>query len=226
MLNKIYRKTADFRSEGSIALKMRLERINLFKELISSMNLPLNILDIGGTSTFWEIMGLAGENNFQVTILNLYEEKAKHDNLKCVIGDGRDLKNFEDNEFDVVFSNSVIEHLGNLHDQKLMAEEIQRVGKNYFVQTPNFYSPIEPHFFFPFFPLLPNKFKIFLLNNFNLGYFKKTNNEEKSKEIIQSIRLLKEEEVKDLFQGCHIKLENYLGFTISFIIYKFENKMS
>lgn len=55
------------------------------------------------------------------------------------------MKQFQDNEFDAVFSNSVIEHVGDYEAQRQMANEIMRVGKRYFVQTPNFYFPIEPH---------------------------------------------------------------------------------
>lgn len=222
MLDKLYRKTAGYGADGSIALKVRFKRMKLFKQLMDPLPKPITILDIGGTSTFWERMGLAGNENFQIIILNLYQEKSDFDNLKCVVGDGRDLKDFENKKFDIVFSNSVIEHLGNFYDQKRMAQEIQRVGKNYFVQTPSYYSPIEPHFFFPFFQFLPNDIKFFLVNHFNLGYFKKTKNKKKSEDIVNSIRLLKKKEVKRLFPGSEIHSEKYLGFTISYISYKFK----
>ncbi|MEM2045934.1 MAG: class I SAM-dependent methyltransferase, partial [Candidatus Bathyarchaeia archaeon] len=60
--------------------------------------------------------------------------------VEWIIGDARCMP-FKDKSFDVVFSNSVIEHVGNYDDQKMCAEEIRRVGKCYFVQTPNFYFP-------------------------------------------------------------------------------------
>lgn len=46
---------------------------------------------------------------------------------------------FKEKEFDLVFSNSVIEHVGGFQDQMKAANEIRRVGKNYFIQTPNKY---------------------------------------------------------------------------------------
>jgi ubiquinone/menaquinone biosynthesis C-methylase UbiE len=181
------------------------------------MHKPVTILDIGGTSTFWERMGLTGDEDVRITVLNLYQEKNEFDNMKSVVGDGRDLKDFKNKEFDIVFSNSVIEHLGNYGDQKRMAREIERVGKNYFVQTPSCYTPVEPHFFFPLFQFLPDHMKILLVSNFNLGYFKKTKNKNKAKDIVRSIRLLRKKEVKQLFPGSQIHSEKFLGFTISYL---------
>ena len=52
-------------------------------------------------------------------------------------GAARDLSRYSDREFDVVFSNSVINVVGDIWDQERMAKEIGRVGKRYFVQAPN-----------------------------------------------------------------------------------------
>lgn len=52
---------------------------------------------------------------------------------------------FEDNEFDWIFSNAVIEHVGNDEAQLLFINEMLRVAKNVFFTTPNKYFPIEAH---------------------------------------------------------------------------------
>ncbi len=75
-------------------------------------------------------------------------------NLDSVKGDGRKLE-FDDSEFDIVFSNSVIEHVGSFEDQKKICEEILRVGKKFWVQTPSKSFFFEPHFLFPFFHWFP-----------------------------------------------------------------------
>ena len=67
-----------------------------------------------------------------------------------------------DNEFDIVFSNSVIEHVGDFWKQKLFSSEIQRVGKRYFVQTPSFWFPYEPHTLIPFYQFFPVNIKMLL----------------------------------------------------------------
>ena len=64
-------------------------------------------------------------------------------------GDARQMPMFQDNEFDMCFSNSVIEHVGSAADQMSMAREVRRVAKGYFIQTPNAYFPLEPHFLIP-----------------------------------------------------------------------------
>ncbi len=123
MYDKIYRKIADFEQERSIARKIRSERIKFFNDLISDLSKPLKILDVGGTEVFWEIMGFAGDTNYEITILNLSKEKTKHWNIISIKGDARNMKEFKDKEFDVVFSNSVIEHVGDYKNQEKMANE-------------------------------------------------------------------------------------------------------
>ena len=52
---------------------------------------------------------------------------------------------FAENEFEWVFSNAVIEHVGNKADQLVFLNEMLRVGKNVFFTTPNKWFPIESH---------------------------------------------------------------------------------
>lgn len=221
---KFLMRYADNRHVNSIANRFRRKRFELFKSLIEHLLRPLRILDVGGTQEFWEMMNFSVFNDIEIIILNLINIKIILPNFKNVIGDARKMEKFRDKEFDVVFSNSVIEHVGDYSQQKRMAEEIIRVGKGYFVQTPNRYFPLEPHFLFPFFNFLPMVFKVFLIRNFNLGYFNKTNNKQKSIAIVSSIRLLNEKELKELFPGGQIFKEKVFGFTKSLIVYDFSAK--
>lgn len=87
-------------------------------------------------------------------------------------GDARDLTAFGDKEFDIVFSHSVIEHVGGFEDQRRMANEIKRVGKRYFLQTQNRFFTMETHFLVPMFQFFPVWLKVLLISHFDLGWFK------------------------------------------------------
>lgn len=62
---------------------------------------------------------------------------------------------FPDRSFDLVFSNAVIEHILGNGRQERFAREVMRVGKSWFVTTPNYWFPFETHHHLPFFQFLP-----------------------------------------------------------------------
>jgi SAM-dependent methyltransferase len=64
---------------------------------------------------------------------------------------------FGDGAFDIAHSNSVIEHIVDPDDRRRFASEMRRVGRRYFVQTPNRCFPVEPHSLLPFIHWLPRK---------------------------------------------------------------------
>ena len=100
-----------------------------------------------------------------------------------------------------------------------MAKEVRRVGKRYFVQTPNKYFPLEPHFLFPLFQFLPINIRVLLLQNFRLGWFSKTPDQAKAREIVESIRLLDKREFISLFPNAELYEEKTFGMTKSFVAY-------
>jgi 2-polyprenyl-3-methyl-5-hydroxy-6-metoxy-1,4-benzoquinol methylase len=215
---KILKKFADNRRIDSLATKLRRKRFVLFSSLISSLPRPLRILDVGGTEIFWERMDFIKED-VEIVLLNLSNVEVTYRNLSNVAGDARKMVQFRDKEFDVVFSNSVIEHVGEYYQQRQMAEEVSRVGKKYFVQTPNYFFPIEPHFLFPCFQFFPVQWKVFLIRHFDVGWFKRIPDVQKATETVNSIRLLTEPELKKLFPGATIYKEKFFGMVKSFIAY-------
>ncbi len=219
-LTKIIRdQIVDYQQGNNIAARLRSKRFALFKDLVLSLHRPLSILDVGGTPQFWERMGLAEERGVRVVLLNVEEADIGDSIFTHVIGDARHMVEFADEEFDVVFSNSVIEHVGGYDQQREMAEEIRRVGKRYFLQTPNYFFPIEPHFFFPFFQFFPRSLKVFLIRHLSLGWYKKTPIKQEATKIADSIRLLTERELRTLFPESAIYKEKFFGLTKSFVVY-------
>jgi SAM-dependent methyltransferase len=212
------KKIADNRDENSLAVQFRRKRFAFFLSLLSQLKRPVSILDVGGVESYWRTVGMDHHDQVFVTLLNLTEDEVSLPNVKSMVGDARAL-HFGDSSFDVVFSNSVIEHVGEHRDQMKMAHEVMRVGKRYFVQTPNRYFPIEPHFLFPMFQFLPVVVRVRLLQTFNLGWFPRTPETGKAREIVESIRLLDRYEFLQLFPGSSLYEEKAFGMTKSFVAY-------
>lgn len=159
------------------------------------------MLDIGGTDRSWWFAGWQG----RIVRINL-DRTASSSGLR-VVGDGCQLP-FADRSFDVAFSNSVIEHLSTLNAQVRFASELRRVAARYFVQTPNRWFPIEPHYLFPFFQFLPVAVQRWLHTHFDIGTFKKT-------DPFGTIRLMTRAEIKTLFSDARLVPERFGPFVKS-----------
>jgi len=204
----------------SLASRLRLKRNHRFRAMVECLPRPLNILDVGGTQTIWETINFVNRPDIRITLLNLEHPKISYSNVVTVIGDARYMHQFTDREFDFVFSNSVIEHVGDFADMRMMANEIQRVGKRYFVQTPYRYFPIEPHFVFPLFQFLPFAVQVCLVQRFNLGWFHRLPDKLEAEMAVRSVQLLSKRELHSLFSGAIFEEEKLLCITKSLLAYK------
>jgi len=216
---RLIHKLRDPDSSLSIARRMRSKRFDFFLDLIRELPRPLRILDVGGTQGFWVSMNFMESKGIHITILNLQAPVAEYENVTMISGNACDMKEFEDDAFDIVFSNSVIEHVGELPEQEAMAREVQRVGKRYFVQTPSLFFPIEPHYMFPFFQFMPRRAKIWLLMNLKLGWGGKIGDRARAERAADSVKLLSERRFLAMFDNPDVYREKVLGLTKSFIAY-------
>ena len=208
---------ADGRRPGSAADRFRQRRFAMFRELVDTLPGPVRILDIGGTTVFWERVGYAGHDRVEIVLINLMEQDAPHANMTAQVGDGTDLSRYADDAFDVVVSNSVLEHLPTLELQGRMAAEVLRVGRRAYVQTPNRYFPLEPHFLFPFFGILPLNIRAFLLRHMDLGWHKRQPDRAAALADVRSVRLMTGGELRRLFPTARIVRERLLFLTKSYI---------
>src|SRR5690554_5132707 len=145
-MNKIKALLATSYDPGSLGSRFRSKRFMLFEQLFweaFGKQENIHILDVGGTEEFWQDKDITKNRRVRITLLNLKKEEVSLPNLRSAAGNATNLAEFPDGFFDLVFSNSVIEHLYTFENQQLMAKEIQRVGKRYFVQTPNKYFFLE-----------------------------------------------------------------------------------
>ncbi len=199
---------------------IRRRRFRFVERLLATLPPRYTLLDVGGTPDFWLKMGRPATGNIILYNLDpLVKTPIPGTNIKTLVGDGRDMHEFANQQFDVVFSNSVIEHAGNYQQQEQMAREIQRVGQRYCVQTPNRYFPIEPHVLLPLFQFLPRYVQIYILIHFRTPWGWKIGNRRQAQEYVHGIRLLTEHELRLLFPGAHIYKERFCGLTKSFTVY-------
>lgn len=192
----------------------RKKRMRHFVETFKP-NASTTILDIGGGAFNWDLI----DEKFQVTLLNLYQPKemlSTHGHYKFVIGDGTALT-FEDNSFDIAYSNSVIEHLSTWEKQKQFASELDRVGKRLWVQTPARSFFIEPHYITPFIHFFPKNWQRHLLRNFTIWGWITRPNQDQIDSLVDEIRLLSYKEMVELFPGCVIERERFLLFTKCYV---------
>ncbi len=137
--------------------------------------------------------------------------------FKSLAADATDLSGFADNSFDIVHSNSVIEHVGNWDRMCRMAGHVRRLAPVYFLQTPSFWFPYEPHFRFPGFHWLPEQARAHLLMRFNLGFGGKRATYDAAMRGVQSAYLLSERQMRVLFPDAEIMKERAFGLTKSFM---------
>jgi SAM-dependent methyltransferase len=177
---------------------------------------PIRILDIGGDADYWRAFAhLWRDLSLQITILNLYPPDERSQGFEYRQGDGCNLKGIEDREFDVVHSNSVIEHVGDWSRMVAFAIEIRRVGKRYFVQTPNFWFPIEPHVRLPAFHWLPEQLRYRLLIRRSWGFIERSSDLAAAMDELDHMRLLDRGQMRVLFPDAVIERERLMGLTKS-----------
>jgi Methyltransferase domain len=200
----------------SFANKLRSKRFRKFEALTTSLPRPLCILDVGGTNAFWENRGWHERNDVEILTLNLSAEQQCHANIKPLAGDATNLSEFADQSIDIVFSNSVIEHLFTFENQKRMAVEVQRVGKAFWIQTPSFWFPIEPHFHFIGWQWLPISVRTALLQKRSCGWRGPCPDPIESRRQVEEVRLLSRAELQTLFPNATLIPESFCGLVKSY----------
>jgi hypothetical protein len=210
---------ADHRNPRSLASRFRRRRHALLRRLLAGLPRPLRLLDVGGTEGYWRAVAPegAGLEGITITLLNTELPAALQGGFEAIAGDARDLGAFADRSFDVVFSNSVIEHVGDARDQRRMADEVRRVGRAYYVQTPNRWFPIEPHFLVPGYQFLPVAVRTRMLQRFRLGWMPRTPDAEAARRIVESVQLLDAGQLRTLFPEATLHRERIGGLTKSLI---------
>ena len=201
------------RLADEISLRSRRRKLELFLEELRPTS-ETTVLDVGVDELpFGEGDGCTTLNFFEehypwperITALGLYEGagfRARYPHIRYVQGDACALP-FADGEFDVVFSNAVVEHVGDRARQRQLVSEALRVGRRVFITTPNRWFPIELHTKLPLVHWFPERVAHSVYGAIG-------------KNAAKQLRILSKRELESLFPG-RVRIVN-LGLTLVAIV--------
>lgn len=218
MLDKL---SASFRGKRNLLLARRLGEL---AAVIAKRNggRRLKVIDIGGAPGFWTT--LEADMPADITMVNIEPDKtapARSGRIafESVAGDARDLKRWPDRAFDLVISNSVIEHVGSWGDIVRATSEMRRLAGHGWVRTPAFGFPVEPHFALPLVHWLPVQMRAALLPHLPRQGYEHLDHGTvgDARRAVEEINLLTGREMRFLFPEADLLRERVAGLTKSFI---------
>lgn len=217
---------ADQRSIESGFRRNRFKHILALIDQALADNDSIDILDLGGRELYWDIGAEAlaeRAGRVRIHLVNLPSDLQKITNTELFLsytGDAADPRLLSGQQFDLVHSNSVIEHVGDWEQIKRFAANVRRLGTRYFVQTPNFWFPLEPHFRTPGFQWLPAAVRARMLQRRRLGFYERQPDYDEARNIIDSVHLLRRGQMATLFPDAEIHMERVFGLPKSIMAWR------
>ncbi len=203
---------------GSAGARMRARRWELVEQFFPDLA-DMSVLDLGGTVEWWRRAPLRPKD---VTVLNLFEPGDSDDpTLIPVTGDACRATDVlraagAPTSYDVVFSNSLLEHVGGHAQRSALASEVRSIAPRHWVQTPYRYFPLEPHWLFPGLQFVPMAARARLAARWPLAHSRPDSAEAAMSEV-QWTELVGVAELRSYFPASHVHHERVAGMTKSLI---------
>lgn len=182
----------------------------------------VNLLDVDGIPRYWHQLPEAylESRRVSITLVNIgpITPFVACFRFKFIRADGCDLHGFAGGSFHIAHSNSVIEHVGGSPCIERFAREVRRVAEKCFIQTPDFWCPIEPHCMTPLFHWLPRRVRVWLVRRVALGHWPRAADRHQAECLVDGARLLTRRELLLLFPGARIIRERILRMPKSLIV--------
>lgn len=203
-------------NDNSMSERMRRRRWPLIRQHVPDLA-ELRVLDLGGTGLWWSKAPIRPR---RVTVVNLFEADQTHPSVTTIEGDALCADELlRGHEFDLVFSNSLIEHLGGHGPRRRFAEVVTSLAPRYAVQTPYRYFPVEPHWMFPGFQFLPIRARSYLAPRWPLGHTHGWKPHDAANEVMAT-ELLSASEMHGYFPDAKIVWDRVAGVPKSMIAIK------
>jgi hypothetical protein len=210
MPNPITRKLAYSDDPRSLSARSRLKRWGKFAECFPQLD-QMKVLDLGGTTSYWREAPVAPAH---VTVVNMSKETSRIAWLKPVQADACTFSAQE--RFDLVVSNSLIEHVGGHFRRQQLADVVRAHSARYWIQTPYRYFPVEPHWVAPAFQWLPAAARARYSKAWPVGHFANSSPERVLGDVLD-IELLSKIEMRYYFPEALLWSERLMGITKSLV---------
>jgi hypothetical protein len=211
MLQKAVSKIIDPDRTNSWTHKIRQRRNEEFKRTFPDLA-SMRVLDLGGTALSWQVTGLRANS---VTIVNLDDAPDPEEPwLEYVRGDAC-AGGF--GKYDLVFSNSLMEHLGGHARRREFADVVRDSAPSWWVQTPYRYFPIEPHWVFPGFQFMPFRTRLFISQHWSMLHMPACKDRVAAEELVASVELISASEMRSYFPASQIWFERIAGIPKSIV---------
>jgi len=175
----------------------------------------MDVVDLGGDIRSWRIGPVQPR---RLLLVNTFEQSLTEPWAEAVVADACDLPaSITSKRFDLVYSNSVMEHVGGHYRRQRFAEAALALGQHLWIQTPYRYFPIEPHWLFPGFQLLPVAGRARAMGLWPAGNYPRDVPHREAVRHVLNIELLSATEMNAYFPGVEIWRERVLGLTKSLV---------
>jgi hypothetical protein len=175
----------------------------------------MSVIDLGGRVSSWASAPVRPKH---VHIVNLEQETSEVPSWAEVdYGDACQLPaSIRDRRYDLVYCNSVIEHVGG-HERRLrLADAVHTLAGPHWVQTPYRYFPIEPHWVAPGMQFLPAAARTSMAYRWPLGHTPAADRTEALQSVLW-VELLDRTQMRHYFPDSTLRAERFAGLTKSLI---------
>ncbi|MGH9119365.1 MAG: class I SAM-dependent methyltransferase [Acidimicrobiales bacterium] len=173
----------------------------------------MRVLDLGGLPQFWQAVPVRPT---EVTTVNLEPAAVDEPWHRHVVDDACDPQSIRHERFDLVVSNSLLEHVGGFSQRQKLGDVIHAAAPRHWVQTPYRYFPVEPHWACPALQFLPVALRAAVVRRWPLGHARTTDHGASVSAVLW-IDLLSLTEMRLLFPDSEIWRERALGITKSIV---------
>jgi hypothetical protein len=214
--SRIIAKLIDPDRTGSFTHRFRQHRNEEFKRHFPNLA-DMRVLDLGGTAVSWRVLDLQPGS---VTIVNRDGVAGPYEPWMEIINADACKGGF--GKYDLVFSNSLMEHLGGHVRRQQFADVVQESAPSWWIQTPYRYFPIEPHWIFPCFQFLPFRARVMVCQHWNTLHESACKDRAEAAAIVASIELISATEMRAYFPSSEIWYERIAGVPKSLVAVKSE----